>query len=224
MIFSGSTIRAVAHKFQAIQEFMARLIIQTPGLGKQTVELRMGVNHVGRSRDCEIHLPHISVSTRHAELVLTDDGVHLRDCGSTNGTFIDDVPCQEMWLTPGQQVRFGHINLLVESTDAVIAIPQFDRAEPPPPEPTTLEDGRPACARHPENPVTFRCTHCTETMCTRCVRVIGLKGRLPHYLCRVCSHPAVSTEELVSKKKKGFFAMLQETVKLKFSHPRDGKK
>ena len=43
-------------------------------------------------------------------------------------------------------------------------------------------------------------------VCNRCVRVIGLKGRLPHYLCRVCSHPAVSTEELVSKKKKGFFS------------------
>jgi len=95
---------------------MARLIIQTPGLGKQTVELRMCVNHVGRSRHCEIHLPHVSVSTRHAELVLTDDGVHLRDCGSTNGTFMDNLPCKEMWLTPGQQVRFGHINLLVEST------------------------------------------------------------------------------------------------------------
>lgn len=197
---------------------MARLTIQTPGLGRQTVELRMGVNHVGRDRNCEIHLPHLSISTHHAELVFTDDGVHLRDCGSTNGTFVDGLPCKEMWLTPGQRVRFGHIDLLVDSTDAVIAIPQFNRAEPAPPAPTSLEDGRAACARHPENPVTFRCTHCTETMCNRCVRVIGLKGRSPHFLCRVCSHPAVSAEDTAPKKKKGFLAMLEETVKTKFWH------
>jgi hypothetical protein len=39
----------------------------------------------------------------------------------------------------------------------------------------------------------------------------------------VCSHPAVATEETTAKKKKGFFAMLQETVKHTFSHPHGGK-
>jgi hypothetical protein len=203
---------------------MARLIIQTPGLGKQTIDLRAGVNHVGRSRNCEIHLPHLSVSTVHAELVATDEGLHLRDCGSTNGTFVDGVPCRETWLIPGQQLRFGHVDLVVESTEATVAIPQLDQAVPPPPPPTVLEDGRPACARHPENNVTFRCTHCTETMCNRCVRVIGLKGRPPHFLCRVCSHPAVPAEDPNAKKKKNFFAQLQETLKSKFPFTRGGGK
>ena len=198
---------------------MARLLIKTGGLDKQALELRMGVNRVGRDEACELHLPHPSVSSHHAELALTSDGVHLRDCDSTNGTFINGQPCADAWLAPGQQLRFGDVELLVESTDAVIAIPLYDRTEPVPEAPLIMEDGRTACPRHPEIAATFRCTHCKEMMCNGCVKVMRLKGRAPHYLCRLCSHPAARLEIEVVKKKKGFFAML-ETVKLKFTHPR----
>ncbi|MDR3459179.1 MAG: FHA domain-containing protein [Verrucomicrobiae bacterium] len=201
---------------------MARLIIKTEGLGKQALELRMGVNRVGREDNCELHLPHSTVSSLHAELSLSDDGVHLRDCDSTNGTFINGRPCADAWLEPGQQLRFGDVELLVESTTAVVAIPQYDRTEPPPPAPVILEDGRTACPRHSHIPATFRCTYCKEMMCNGCVKVMRLKGRAPHYLCRLCSHPAERIEVAAPKKKKGFFAML-ETVKLKFTHPHQHK-
>ena len=197
---------------------MARLIIQTEGLDKQAVELRMGVNRVGRDEHCELHLPHTTVSSLHAELSLSDDGVHMRDCDSTNGTFINGQPCADAWLAPGQQLRFGDVELLVESTDAIIAIPQYDRTEPLPAAPVVLEDGRTACRQHPEIAATFRCTHCKEMMCNGCVKVMRLQGRQPHYLCRLCSHPAERLEVAAPKKKKGFFALL-ETVKLKFTHP-----
>jgi len=71
---------------------MARLIIQTEGLDKQAVELRMGINRVGRDEHCELQLPHTTVSSLHAELSLSNDGVHLRDCDSTNGTFVNGQP------------------------------------------------------------------------------------------------------------------------------------
>ncbi len=204
---------------------MARLLIQTAGLGKSAVELRMGINRIGRDRECEIHLPHASVSWFHAELALTSDGVHLTDCHSTNGTFLDGQPCAAAWLVPGQQLRFGSIETLVESTDAVIAIPQFERGEPAPAAPVILENGQTACRRHTETASTFCCPQCKELMCNRCVRVIRLKGRSPHYLCCLCSHPVERIEALVPKTKKSFFATLQETVLLKFKHPRNaGKK
>jgi pSer/pThr/pTyr-binding forkhead associated (FHA) protein len=199
---------------------MARLIIKTEGLGKQALELRLGINRVGRGEDCELRLPHSTVSTLHCELALSNDGVHMRDCDSTNGTFINGKPVAEAWLTPGQQLRFGDVELLVESTDAVIAIPQFERGEPAPAAPVILENGLTACPRHSETAATFRCTHCKEMMCNACVRIMRIKGGKPHYLCRLCSHPAERIEAAAPKKKKGFFAMLQETVKLKFNHPR----
>jgi pSer/pThr/pTyr-binding forkhead associated (FHA) protein len=198
---------------------MARLILKTESLGQQSLELRMGVNRVGRATNCEIHLPHASISSLHCELALTSDGVHMRDCDSTNGTFINGQPVAEAWLAPGQLLRLGDVELLVETTEAVIAIPQFERGEPAPAAPVILENGLTACPRHTETAATFRCTQCKEMMCNTCVRIMRVKGGQPHYLCRLCSHPAVRIEATAPKKKRGFFAQLQETVKLKFTSP-----
>jgi len=41
---------------------------------------------LGRSRDCDLILPDVLLSRRHAELVHGDDGWRLRDLGSLNGT------------------------------------------------------------------------------------------------------------------------------------------
>lgn len=203
---------------------MARLIIQTEGLGKQAAELRLGLNRVGRDPGCELHLPHTTVSSHHAELSLFNDGVYLHDCDSTNGTFINGQPVAEAWLEAGQQIRFGDVELLVESTAAEIAIPEFDRSEPVAPAPVVLDDGRTACPRHPEVAATFRCSHCKEHMCNGCVKLLRLQGRTPHFLCRICSHPAERLDAAAAgKKKRGFFAMLQDTVKLKLPGMRDGR-
>lgn len=201
---------------------MARLLIITEGLGKQALELRLGLNHVGRHPKCELHLDHSTVSSHHAELSLSADGVHLRDCGSTNGTFLDGQPVTEAWLAPGQQLRFGDVELSVESTDASIAIPHIEVEAP---QPVVLErDGKFYCVRHPERQVTFKCTHCSETMCNACIHVVKIQGGQPHYLCRVCHQKAERIVVARPKEKKGFLDFLQETVGLKFGHPRDEEK
>ena len=104
---------------------MAKLVIRTEGVGKQALELRMGVNRVGRDPECEFCLDHSTVSSLHCELALSNDGVYLRDCDSTNGTFLNGDPVKEAWLMPGQELRFGDVELFVESTDVNIAIPQY---------------------------------------------------------------------------------------------------
>jgi len=195
---------------------MARLLIKSEGLGIQALELRMGVNHVGRDPDCELQLNHSTVSSLHCELSLSNDGVYLRDCDSTNGTFLNGEPVKETWLMPGQELRFGDVELLVESTDASIAIPKIELEIPPPK--AVEQDGELFCVRHPDRKVTFKCTHCTEVMCNSCVHVVKRQGGQPLYLCRVCSHKCERMEVLQPEKKKGFLGMLQDTVKLKFKH------
>ena len=81
-----------------------------------------------------------------------------------------------------------------------------------------LEDGALLCSRHPEKPVTFKCTHCTEVMCNACVHVMKRQGGQPLYLCRVCSHQCERIEIVEEKKKKGFFGFLAETVKVKLNN------
>ncbi len=196
---------------------MARLLIKTAGLENQVLELRLGVSRVGRDRDCEFRIDHPTVSSLHCELALSSDGIYIRDCDSTNGTFVNENPVTEAWLVAGQKVRLGDVELVVESTGVNVAIPKFERDRPKPP--VVLPDGMVACSRHPQTPATYKCTHCLDVMCNECVQVMRRKGGQPLFLCRLCSHKAERIGAAQLKKKKGFAGFL-DTVKLKFGHPR----
>jgi hypothetical protein len=203
---------------------MAKLVVLSAGMAGRTQELSADKVTIGRVEDNTFQIAEPSVSSHHCEVFLRGNEVVVKDLDSTNGTFINGEPVAEAWLTAGQVLRFGDVELLVESTEAVIAIPHFERVDPLPPAPLILENGLTACPRHPEVAATFRCTHCKEMMCNGCVKVMRIQGGKPHYLCRLCSHPTERTQIAEVKKKKGFFAMLQDTVKLKFSHPRNEQK
>ena len=197
---------------------MARLLIKMEGMENRTLELRLGVNHVGRDPDCDFPINHPTVSTSHCEMELSAEGVLLRDCDSTNGTFVNGDPVREAWLLPGQTVHLGDVELFVESTEVNIAIPRFERERPKPP--VVLEGGVVLCTRHPQVPVTYKCTHCNEMMCNGCVHVMQLKGGQPLFLCPQCSHRCEPIEAVrMEKKKKTFIGFLQDTVKLRFRNP-----
>lgn len=201
---------------------MARLLVKTEGAGLNRLELRMGVNRVGRDPECHFQLNHPTVSTLHCELILSADGVVLHDCESTNGTFVNGEPVSEVWLENGQQVRFGDVELLVESTEVNIAIPVIEREKPAPP-PVVQANGSMLCPRHPEYVASFQCPVCHEIMCSGCVRIIRIKGGKPHYLCVKCHNPCGRLNVEQVKKKKGFLGFLQETVLMKFTGPRNNR-
>ena len=194
---------------------MARLLIKTEGLGNQALELRLGVNRVGRDPDCELQINHSTISSVHCELALSNDGVYLRDCESTNGTFLNGDPVKEAWLLQGQELKLGDVELFVESIDAKILIPEIAPPESPKP-PVVLDNGAMLCPRHPEVTATFKCTHCQEIMCNACVHIMRRKGGQAHFLCPICSHRCERISAAEIKKKRGFFEMFQETVRLKF--------
>lgn len=197
---------------------MARLCVQTPGLNLNTLALRLGVNQVGRGPDNDFQLDHPTISTLHCELIVSNEGVVLHDCDSTNGTFVNGEPVSEVWLEPGHAVRLGDVELLVESTEVNVAIPKIEREIIKPP--VVLPNGAMLCPRHPEYQATFKCPHCQEIMCSGCVRIIRLKGGKPHYLCMKCHTPCERLQGDQPKKKKSFFGFLQDTVRLKFNSPR----
>ena len=196
---------------------MARLLVKSEGVGLNCMDLRIGVNRVGRDPSSDFSLNHDTVSTNHCELILSADGVLLHDCQSTNGTFVNGQPVSEVWLESGQQVRFGDVELLVESTVADITVPVIQHEQPAPLPPVPTPDGALVCPRHPEYLATFQCPTCQEIMCSGCVRIIRLKGGKPHYLCAKCHNPCERIIlEKAKEKKKGFMGFLQDTVRLKF--------
>ena len=195
---------------------MAKLLIKTKGVGAETLELRAGVNRVGRSPDCDFSIDHPTVSTVHCEFILSADGVLLRDCQSTNGSFVNGDPVTEARLLTGQTVTLGDVELFVESTAATVAIPQYERPRPKPP--VVLPDGAMICPRHTRVTATYKCTHCKEIMCSECVHVLRRKGGVPLFLCPLCSHKCEVIQIVGQKKKRSFMEFLQDTVKLKFKH------
>jgi pSer/pThr/pTyr-binding forkhead associated (FHA) protein len=195
---------------------MARLLIKIAGLEDQALELRPGVNRVGRSPDCDFSIDHPTISTTHCELILSADGVILRDCNSTNGSFVNGDPIKEARLLAGQTVTLGDVELFVESTEANVAIPQYERPRPKPP--VVLAEGGMVCPRHSRAQATYKCTYCSEIMCGECVHVLRRKGGVPLFLCPLCSHKCEPIQTTGPKKKRSFGEFLQDTVKLRFKH------
>ncbi len=198
--------------------YMARLVIKSKGFENQVLELRLGTNRVGRSPANDFVIEDPTISALHCEIQLTNDGVSVRDCDSTNGTFVAERPVSpRATLWAGQVLRLGDVELLVENTDVTISIPKFEIPRPSPP--VMLDTGVMLCPRHPNAVVTYQCTHCRLVMCDVCVHRIRRRGGRILKLCPECSHPC---EPLVKapKKKHSVLGFLAKTVKMRFLRQR----
>jgi diguanylate cyclase (GGDEF)-like protein len=81
--------------------------IYGPTLGKKFV-LERDETTIGRGEGCEIALELDNVSRRHCSFLQKSDGVFLRDNGSTNGTYLNNVEVRgETPLRSGDLVKVG---------------------------------------------------------------------------------------------------------------------
>jgi hypothetical protein len=193
---------------------MARLLLKSDGFGEQVIELKLGITRLGRSPKNDFQIEHPTISAHHCELTLEDDCIVLKDCDSTNGTFVCGEPIKEARLSTGQTFCLGDVEFLVESTEVNVAIPRFESVKPKPP-PVVLRDGSLLCPRHPEAQATHQCTHCLEILCDACVTRLRRRGGKLLKLCPLCSHK-VEPIGGGKKKKRSLVGFLQKTMKLPF--------
>ena len=94
------------------------------------LEMSLGLPNVriGTSPDNDLVLTDRAVSRRHAEIRMTPNGLLLRDLGSTNGTFINDVRITEAYIPPDAECRLGYSNLLIRqrTEERKVAVPRQD--------------------------------------------------------------------------------------------------
>jgi len=190
------------------------LVVKSEGR-EQVIELKLGVNRLGRSPDADLQVVHSTISGFHCELELDRHELILRDCESTNGTFVDGEPIREARLIAGQTFCAGDVEIFVESTDVNVAIPKIEVPVLKVP-PVVLKNGALLCTRHPSATVTHRCTHCKEVMCEDCVTRMRRRGGKYLDLCSLCSHKVERIGD--KKKKKSILGFLAKTVKLPFAH------
>ena len=69
---------------------------------------------IGRTRECDLCLPDLSVSRMHALLVRREDGWVLSDLGSHNGTRLNGWLVREpVTVHPGDRVEFGSMAFII---------------------------------------------------------------------------------------------------------------
>jgi len=117
----------------------AVLIVLTEGGDPQRIALdcRRPLS-VGRAADNDIVVDHPTVSERHARLSCTDGAWLLKDLGSSNGTLVDNVPCEEIRLVHGNLLSFGEARIRFEvpgvaNEAALPSAPAPEPAGPPAP-------------------------------------------------------------------------------------------
>lgn len=93
------------------------VVLSSPALrAGMTIELS-DTARVGRGTENLIRLDaDTTVSSRHATLASRPDGLWVEDEGSTNGTFVNGARVTSArLLQPGDVIRIGHTDLLVEA-------------------------------------------------------------------------------------------------------------
>jgi adenylate cyclase len=84
--------------------------------GTQSYDLKMHIPLIiGRAPTCDLPVFDPTISRRHAELVCDDDGVSLRDLGSSNGTFVNGAKVATATLEVDDLVAFGKVAFRLES-------------------------------------------------------------------------------------------------------------
>ncbi len=83
------------------------MVIYGAEIGKR-IELSQAALTIGRSSRCDLQLDEESVSRQHARIECDANALYrIADLGSTNGTYVNDVPQKATALRHGDQLQIG---------------------------------------------------------------------------------------------------------------------
>jgi hypothetical protein len=91
-----------------------RAVVNEPSKVQRFLPLSMGETTVGRAEGCDIRLDVVSVSRRHALLVVKQDHIWVRDLGSTGGTFVNGDQVRHVLVGPPDHIQIGECELRIE--------------------------------------------------------------------------------------------------------------
>lgn len=113
---------------------MPRLVVNPGTPQAWEIQLKPGINFLGRGASNDFKFEDPSVSGSHCQIMVENDSTVIKDMGSTNGTFVNRAKIQESRLESGQPLRLGSVDMIyyIDGPDAVQAV-EVPPAAPPPP-------------------------------------------------------------------------------------------
>ncbi len=101
------------------------VVIDGPSRGSR-VRVENGLARVGSAAASDLSLSDFTVSRVHCEIRVHPSSIAIKDCGSTNGTFVEGVNVRDGEVQPGATVRVGRSVFRIESIDGSSVVPISD--------------------------------------------------------------------------------------------------
>src|SRR5437868_10535908 len=100
---------------------MPRLTINPGAPGALEIQLKPGINSLGRGASNDFKIENPSISGSHCQIIVEQGRTVIRDLGSTNGTFVNRSPIKEAVLQPGQTIHLASVEILFQDGPAPAA-------------------------------------------------------------------------------------------------------
>jgi pSer/pThr/pTyr-binding forkhead associated (FHA) protein len=97
--------------------------------GTPPIDIVKDLTLVGRREECDLRIPHKSVSKMHCIIVRTDGLLLLRDLGSTNGTRVNGQRVRRAALLPNDQLAIAGFKFRVQFGPDEKGPPPQDRTQ-----------------------------------------------------------------------------------------------
>jgi transcriptional regulator with GAF, ATPase, and Fis domain len=120
------TVRVAPAEKQVRIMSVALTVVDGPSRGLH-YSVRDGAARIGSGPASHVRLNDNTVSRVHCELRVRGDGILLKDCGSTNGTYVEGVRLVEGEVRPGALVRCGASVFRIEDEGGDVFLPLSDR-------------------------------------------------------------------------------------------------
>ena len=116
---SIESLKAEDPNFDESESATGRFWLSLAGISPRlwSHEIRESPMQLGRGMKCDIILDDAKVSRNHAIISKESATVRVRDCDSRNGTCLDNLRIEEVWLERGSVFIVGDLELMVVDLD-----------------------------------------------------------------------------------------------------------
>lgn len=99
-------------QFEAVAELEPALVVTKGPFAGQRFVLTQTEITIGRDPGSDIFLDDITVSRRHARILVSDEGFYIEDFGSLNGTYVNGDRVDKRMLCAGDELQIGKYKLV----------------------------------------------------------------------------------------------------------------
>jgi pSer/pThr/pTyr-binding forkhead associated (FHA) protein len=91
-----------------------KLVMFKPNGQRRDFDVKKPLTIIGRGENCDLRIPLVSISRRHAEVAFTGAALKVKDLASSNGTYVNGKRINECALKAGDRLVVGSIVFTVQ--------------------------------------------------------------------------------------------------------------